>query len=456
MSPYSTNAYKLKSFGEGINTPWSNNSGPDANEFGGVLVMPGALNDIWTKSFLNEGFSCYENQEWAYTSNKKLFGVTDLVDAAYQLSSDGSASLFLSSWGKGIVQLGGIGSPSDLDTIALYTTSNTDGALKGVNGNASDLRTGGLTLDNEGTLWGVQSLVSTPLFSRTADGQWNAYSLSPGADGVALKDIVATNGMLFIQSRTQGIYAFEPSSNSKKRLTTGIGSGNLPSDAVLSLAVDQDDELWIGTDHGLVVLYSPENLFKGGTSDARPILFEEDGVVQKLLGENPVTCLLVDGANQKWIGTRGAGLFLVSPDGLQTRAQFTSSNSPLLSNNILSLAIDPTSGELLIGTDAGIIGYRSNATLGNQSYYPELSLYPNPVRPGYTGPIFAKGCPEGAVVKVTDISGGLVFETRSFGGQARWEGTNHAGEPVKSGVYLFYVSNDLGEITAMGKVLIVR
>ena len=456
-SPYSASAFKLRAYGNGRNGSYSNPGGDGGPTFGGIMLLPGALNEIWTKAYLNEGPSFYRNQEWTFKETSALYGVNDIVDAAFSMYGTGASTLYLSSWGKGIVHLEGMADPTFLeDTIALYNTTNTDGALKGVNGNASDLRTGGLTFDDDGTLWGVQSLVSTPLFSRDETGNWAAYSLSPGADGVALKDIVHHDGMLFIQSRTNGIYGYRIIDGAKRNLSTGIGSGDLPSDHVLAMAVDDDGELWIGTDEGLVVLYSPDNAFDGGNADARPILFEEDGVVQKLLGETPVTSIFVDGANQKWLGTRGAGIFLVSDDGLQTLHHFTSDNSPLLSNNIQSIAVDPTTGEVLIATNLGVVGYRGTATPGYMGYYPELMVYPNPVRPGYEGPIFAQGCPENAQIKITDVSGALVYETTAEGGQMRWEGETHTGKKVPSGVYLIYVSDDLGEITAMGKVLIVR
>ena len=222
--------------------------------------------------------------------------------------------MYLSSWGKGLVKLEGVEALKH-SIVALFNTTNSDGVLKGIGGNPSDLRTGGITFDENGILWGVQSLVNTPLYSINQEGDFTAYSLSPGADGVALRDIVTKDGMIFIQSRTNGIYGYKDENGIgiKRKITSGIGSGNLPSDKILSLAFDHDGELWIGTDEGLVVLYSPDNVFDGsGNRDARPILFEEEGVVQKLLGENPVSAIHVDGGNQKWLGTRGAGLFLVS------------------------------------------------------------------------------------------------------------------------------------------------
>jgi hypothetical protein len=453
-SPYSNKAFHLVPYGLGKdNDPNADGTNPYAAVYrgntGGVLHLPGALNELWSKAYSSDGAGRYENQQWTHWDKNYLYGLTDFVSAAHEFTASGER-IYLSSWGGGIVEL------TDGDTTGWFRASNTNGALLAVNGNANDLRTGGLTFDDEGNLWGVQSLVAAPLFKKDVEGNWSNFALSPGADGVALKNILHHDGMFFIQSRTNGIYAYRSSDGLKRQISSGTGSGNLPSNHVLSMAVDQDGELWLGTDEGLVVLYSPSNIFNGGNSDARPILFEEDGVVQKLLGETPITSIFVDGGNRKWIGTRGAGLFLVSPEGLQTVQQFTATNSPLLSNDILSIAADPTSGELLIATSKGLIGYRGDATPGYTGNVPEASIYPNPVRPGYEGPIFVQGCPEGAVVKFTDVTGALVFETQSNGGTARWNGTNLSGQPAASGVYLVYITDALGTVTAQGKVLVIR
>ncbi len=459
-SPYGDRSFKVISYGQGRNFTFSNAADPSGpKSFGGVILAPGALTDLWTKTFVADGASVYSSQDWTNLGYEKLYSATDIVDAAFKISGTGASELYLSSWGSGLIKLEGISDPSFADTVALFNTANTGGVLKGVGGNASDLRTGGIVFDENGTLWGVQSLVSTPLYSIDEEGNFSAYSLSPGADAVALKDVVTKYGMVFIQSRTNGLYGYYESNGVglKRQISSGVGNGNLPSDKVLSMAFDNDGELWIGTDEGLVVLYSPENLFDGtGSRDALPILFEEEGVIQKLLGENPVSAIYVDGGNQKWIGSRGAGLFLVSPDGLQTIHQFTTENSPLLSNNILSIATDPTTGEVLISTDAGLIGFRGDATPGYTGYYPELHIYPNPVRPGYEGPIFIQGNGEDARIKVTDVSGALVNDMQAAGGQAQWNGTKLNGHPVASGVYLIYATDDLGAVTAQGKVLIVR
>jgi hypothetical protein len=451
-APYSSRAYKIIPYGLGRNNspvPQTSAYNTYSGNYGGLLIASGSLTDLWTKTFNSDGVFRYEGQNWSHLSSASLFNLSDFVDGAQRITPEGDTLTYFSAWGGGLVALSG-------DSAKLYNTTNTGGVLQGVNGNDNDLRTGGIAFDDDHNLWGVQSLVSQPLYRCTPDGTFSAHSLSPGADGVALKDVIYLGGDLFIQSRTNGIYCFDTQTEATRTLRSGVGLGNLPSNHVLSMAADLDGELWIGTDEGLVVLYSPRNVFSSGSIDARPILFEEDGVVQKLLGETPITSIFVDGGNRKWIGTRGAGLFLFSADGLQTLGQFTTANSPLLSNTITSIAADPASGEVLIATEQGLIGYRGDGTPAFTGTNPELTTYPNPVRPGYEGAIFIQGLPEDGRVKITDINSALVYEARANGGMVRWDGVFMDGTKVPSGVYLIYAMDELGTITAQDKVLIVR
>ena len=456
--PHSSSAFSLYSFGPGRN----NNPAPTGGSnpyaaayrgnYGGVWVASGSLDELWVGSYNRNGAFLYQGQQWSKHSGDELLYTADIIDVAVDPLDTGR--IFFCAWGNGIVEM----NAGQVDE--LWNTANTNGALLGVGGNPMDLRVGGIDFDNSGNLWGTQSLVSQTLWKMDTDGNFSNFALSTGSDAVALKKILwHPSNLLFVQSRTNGIYVFSPDDSGqhfKTRLTTGAGNGDLPSNHVLDMAIDLDNELWIGTEDGLVVLYSPHLMLDGGSKDARAILFEEDGVVQKLLSETPVTTICVDGANQKWVGTENNGIFLFSDDGLQTLHHFTIDNSPLLSNHILDAAVDPTTGEVLIATPEGIVGFRGNATPGYTGSAPELHVYPNPVRPGYNGPVFIQGCPENARVKILDIAGNLVFEGVASGGQLRWDGVNNDGERVASGVYTAYVTTELGEKPAVAKILIVR
>ena len=155
------------------------------------------------------------------------------------------------------------------------------------------------------------------------------------------------------------------------------------------------------------------------------------------------------------IGTENSGIYLLSEDGLEEIQHFTKENSPLLSNNIIDIVIDHITGEVFIGTDYGLVSYRSDATSGeiNQG---EVVVFPNPVRESYFGPIAISGLVNNANIKITDVSGNLVFEDFAKGGQAVWYGKNYAGERVSSGIYLVFCTDENGVEKTVTKILFIK
>ncbi len=174
-----------------------------------------------------------------------------------------------------------------------------------------------------------------------------------------------------------------------------------------------------------------------------------------LLGNEKITCMAVDGANRKWIGTESSGLFLVSPDGLETIHSFNDSNSPLYSNSITSLAVHPKSGEVFIGTSKGLISFKGDA-IAPEKEISELHIYPNPVRENFLGNIAIEGFSSDSEVIITDVSGGLVYKSTSLGGRVTWNGKNLNGVRVKTGVYLILATDKEGKKGVAGKVLVVK
>ncbi len=162
-----------------------------------------------------------------------------------------------------------------------------------------------------------------------------------------------------------------------------------------------------------------------------------------------------DGANRKWLGTQNSGVYLVSELGDREILHFTTDNSPLFSNDITSIGIDQKSGEVFIGTDQGLISYMGEA-IGGKKSYADAYVYPNPVRETYDGPITVTGLIESSEVKITDIAGNLVFRTTSLGGQAIWDGRNLNGNRVKTGVYLVFCNDNMGEETHIEKLLFIH
>jgi ligand-binding sensor domain-containing protein len=265
-----------------------------------------------------------------------------------------------------------------------------------------------------------------------------------------------SNGLLIVFTDEGTID--DTSDDKVKVLYSTQGAGNIPGNKVYSFAKDLDGEVWVGTDKGVAVFYSPENIFISGADyDAQRILVPRNdgsGLADYLLETELITSIAVDGANQKWIGTERAGLFLFSEDGLDQLEHFTAENSPLLSNNITSISINKK-GEVFIGTAEGIISYKGTATPPNPPGS-KVYAYPNPVRENFTGLVAIVGLVNNSYVKITDSYGNLVYQTKSEGGQAVWDGLNFNGEKVATGIYMvFAVTEDKSE-KVVTKILVIK
>ena len=170
-----------------------------------------------------------------------------------------------------------------------------------------------------------------------------------------------------------------------------------------------------------------------------------------------ITCIAVDGANRKWIGTNGHGVYLISADNLSQLQHFTAENSPLLSNNIESIAINPNTGEVFMGTIAGLCSYQSDATEANDmADVNKVHAYPKRDTPSYTGVITVRGLSFNADVKITTTNGALVAQGRSNGGTFIWDGTNLNGQPVASGMYFVLSATEDGQSGVVTKIAVIR
>ena len=240
-----------------------------------------------------------------------------------------------------------------------------------------------------------------------------------------------------------------------KVITEGSEKGNLPSPDVRTIAVDNKNQLWIGTNKGLRILANVGDYQSKQQMTANPIIIIDDNLAQELLYEQFITDIAVDGANNKWIGTADSGLFFVSPNGHETKYHFTTSNSPLPSNVINDIDINSVTGEVFIATAKGLVSFKGTATAANDDLS-NAYVYPNPVRPEYQGTVKIAGLLDKATIKITDIEGNLVYETTSNGGTIEWDTTAFGKYKVASGVYMIFISAEDGVETKVKKVMIIR
>lgn len=270
----------------------------------------------------------------------------------------------------------------------------------------------------------------------------------------ARKDSVVldSDGNTWIRGSGFGGIIVKNVSSQQKFVTTGVGLGNLPSTNVKTMALDKDGQMWVGTDKGVVVFDNPSAIFSGKNFDAYTPVFER----RRLLGNETVTSIGIDGGNRKWMGTLN-GIFLFSQDGTELVANFTESNTPLPSNNINYITLEQKTGNVFIRTAKGLVSYRGTATESSDSQG-ELSVkvFPNPVRPDFEGQIGIEGLVENAFVKITDVVGNLVFETQANGGTAVWNGKTLQGKRVETGIYLIFSANAKGEQTLVSRLAVIK
>jgi ligand-binding sensor domain-containing protein len=416
----------------------------------GVLVSAGGYNSVLANRYSQEGAFQFENEQWkvlnrgSIGANNKFF---DVIQAKYDPYKPGIR--YLLPWGGGLVVL------SDTGLQATYDGSNS--SLQYINGSVDpntgigDTRVGGIDFDLDGNVWMSNYGAARPISVLRSDGSWESFPLGPFTEVIDM--LVDNSGNKWVRSRSGGVVVLDRENSRFVNPNTAEGSGGLPSPIVNCLAKDKSGAIWIGTAEGPAVFFNPNAVFRD-RYDAQQIKIQQEQFVGFLLGNEVITAIAIDGADRKWFGTTN-GVWLFSADGTRQIHHFTTENSPILSNIVTSLAIHPVTGEVFIGTDRGIISYRGTATEGAFTHS-EVKVFPNPVRPEYEGMISVSGLVTNNWIKITDISGNLVYQTRADGGQVSWNGRDLQGQKVAAGVYLVFSTSDFGEERVAAKVVIVR
>jgi hypothetical protein len=306
-----------------------------------------------------------------------------------------------------------------------------------------------LQFDAENNLWISNFGAAQPLRVRKADGSWKSFSLPFTVFENAISQIVIddNNYKWIVSPKGNGLICYDHGSSIDntgddkwRRFGSGTGNGNLPSNDVLCAAKDKNGYIWIGTNDGVGVIQCPEQAFSSPSCDAFWPVVPNGNFAGYLFKGQDGRSIVVDGADRKWIATRN-GVFLVSASGEKVIYQFTDENSPLLSSDVKKIAIDGKTGEVYFATLKGICSFRSTATEGSEKNENVL-VFPNPVPPGFSGTIAIRGLVNNAIVKITELDGRLVYQTRALGGQAIWDGRNYRGQKISSGAYLVLVSDD--------------
>ncbi len=409
------------------------------------------LNRFYTpKPPTNIGISKLTPQGWSAIGYEDMFGAKSIA----RLVQDPNLpnTIYACSYQSGILVIE--------DEVPQVLWNETNSGLESISFiNAYSIRVGDVVFDTKGNLWSITALVENGLKKRSANGNWTSIDLMPVLVDISDKNgysniEIAADDSMFFGSIYAGVIGFKETNGSSILKKIGVPN-NLPTEDVRALALDADNHLWIGTTEGLRVLYNASRFFEDEEVQTREIIVEEGGNLGELLSNQFITAIKVDGNNQKWIGTAGSGVFLFSEDGTETLHHFTKENSPLPTNSIRTIAIDEQNGKVYFGTPSGLISFQGNAFAARENY-DQIEVYPNPVRPNFTGRLTIRGLQSDSNVKITDISGHLVFEAQSEGGSIQWDLKNFRGNRVRTGVYLIFVSDRDGTESAVEKVMIVN
>ena len=330
----------------------------------------------------------------------------------------------------------------------------------------------GLKFDPDGNLWMLCSQTDTVVRILRPDGKWNALYYEP-IQMASLCDniLIHSTGMVFVTSRRldqRGIFCIDTKgtlANTKddkyilhKQIINQDETVYTP-DEFYGICEDLDGRVWFGTTLGLFVIDNPEQVFDKDFRITQVKVNRNDGsgLADYLLSGLPVTCIAVDGANRKWVGTQNNGIFLISADGQDTIHHITTEDSPLPSDAIQDIAVNSITGEVAIGTEKGLCSYMSDAIDAAEDLVKDnVLVYPNPVKSEYTGPITITGMTMDAEVKILSTNGQLVWKGVSTGGLVTWNGCNLSGKRVSSGVYHVVANDNAGNKAIVTRIVVIK
>lgn len=419
---------------------------------GGVLwATAGTVNSSWNYQYNPSGVFKLEGSYWSAYNLYNVPLLDTLLDFITVAIDPGDQTAWAGSFGGGLVHI-------EKNGVQIFKQSSP---IAQAIGDPNSYRVSGLAFDAENNLWVSNFGAVQQLHVYKKDKTWQSFSAPFTLNTNAVAQIIIDDaGYKWIQAPLgNGLLVFDqgrfetPSDDRWRQLKTGTGLGNLPSNDVLCLAKDKDGFIWAGTTNGVAIFQCPGEVFLQNCEATLPVI-KEGAFANFLFRGQEVRSIAVDGANRKWMAT-ASGIWLLAPEGDRVLAHFTETNSPLLSNDVRKIAIDGSTGEVYIATSKGLVSFRGSATEAEGPKGTVL-VFPNPVPPGFSGTIAIRGLPENSIVKITETNGRLVYQTRSLGGQAVWNGRDYKGTRASSGIYLVLaVDNIVGE-QVVTKIVFVR
>ena len=452
---YSDSYYALGRYSDGDymsivpEGPWKNRFYSVCYNAGKLLVAPGGISLPSSNMYIPADVFSYDGSRWEHI-DRELHPEMEEMRDIIGFATHGDPNHYIAiAWRYGIMEYNN-GEPQ-------HITVNADNAAYG------DV-VSGCAFDNRGNLWVANAFAQSPVSVRTASGDWYSHTYGGNMAGQHTGKLLCTrnNDLWLVQPRGNKIMVWN--ANGTPETSTDDDylcfspcseSGSEFNSRIHDIVQDRNGAIWIASEEGVYVYDHPEYILQGKSFYARYPQMIDEGYYQSLLITEVVNTIAVDGGNRKWIGTESGGIFVISPDGTEQHAVYNKDNSPLFSNNVLSLAIDDDKGILYVVTDAGL----QSAVISSTKPRGDMkSVYatPNPVPPDYYSDVTIRGLSENTVVRITDLRGNLVHETMSNGGSAIWNLCNRDGRRVETGVYLIQCVTTDGTVRGVDKIHVVK
>jgi len=433
-------------------------NGPTKNDLfrvesfnGSVYIVQGGYNENFGKNEFPAQLSVFKGNRW---ETYEFSNIEDLTSLA--INPGNVTHKYTGSWGDGLIEI------DEFDPVNVFDETNSVLST----GNAGDVRVRNLFFDNEKNLWMINHQTQHPVVVKSVDDKWIKHEYDVLTNEFIKKMIPAENGFVWgFLPQKKSVFVIDDNNTPvtteddvveiKKPVDKNGAFYDYQSDDIYAIAEDLTGYIWIATEAGILVETNPSGYFQEDSFQPARLRISEDGNSGYMLRDHIVTDIVVDPGNRKWFATERSGIFLFSEEGDQMLHHFSEKNSPLLSNKVLDIELEEKNGELFIVTKKGVISYRTEANESKDDFK-DAYVFPNPVKPDYEGPVTITGLMDGVNVKITDISGNLVYETLSEGGQAIWQGKDLSGRKVSSGVYLVFITNEDGSETHIEKILFIN
>ena len=437
-----------------INSPYGPLDGQLLFSNNKLYVGGGSINDAWNYQYNGTGFFVYQEDQWKDYNRSNTSWMDTVFDIITIAVDPRDEKIYAGSFGGGLIEF---------ESQSKYKIYKQGTAIGETVGDPTSYRIGGLAFDIDNNLWISNFGASMNLVVKKADGGWKQLSVPYVIkDNMVGAILIDDYNQKWIQApQGNGLFCFNHGTSVDntgddrwKWFRTGRGNGNLPGDFVNCMVKDKDGFIWLGTDKGIGIIQCPGEVFTSNGCETFQPVVQQDNFAGLLFASEDVKAIAVDGANRKWVGTRN-GVWLISADGEKVIQRFTTDNSPLLSNEINNIVIDPANGEVYFSTFNGICSYRGTATDADASDGKVL-VFPNPVPSGYSGTIAIKGLASNSIVKITELNGRLVYQTRALGGQAVWDGRDYKGGRASSGVYLVLATDETGIEKTVTKIVFIK